>query len=170
MTVSRRTLLATLIALPAAGCGFRMKGRFDVPFDTLYIALERNTPLYEELARQLKAGSSVTLTDSAQGADAVFTLVNKTQSRDILSLNFRGDVAENELTLTMTFRITTPDGRDFVPETTLTTSRTVTYSEREYLSRQNEEALLFAEMQSDLVSLILRRIEAAKPAAAPEAS
>ena len=88
-----------------------------------------------------------------------FTLVNKTQSRDILSLNFRGDVAENELTLTMTFRITTPDGRDFVPETTLTTSRTVTYSEREYLSRQNEEALLFAEMQSDLVSLILRRIE-----------
>ena len=135
MTVSRRTLLATLIALPAAGCGFRMKGRFDAPFDTLYIAL-----------------------------------VNKTQSRDILSLNFRGDVAENELTLTMTFRITTPDGRDFVPETTLTTSRTVTYSEREYLSRQNEEALLFAEMQSDLVSLILRRIEAAKPAAAPEAS
>ena len=116
MTVSRRTLLATLIALPAAGCGFRMKGRFDVPFDTLYIALERNTPLYAELARQLKAGSSVTLTDSAQGADAVFTLVNKTQSRDILSLNFRGDVAENELTLTMTFRITTPDGRDFVPE------------------------------------------------------
>ena len=152
MTVSRRTLLATLIALPAAGCGFRMKGRFDAPFDTLYIALERNTPLYAELARQLKAGS------------------NKTQSRDILSLNFRGDVAENELTLTMTFRITTPDGRDFVPETTLTTSRTVTYSEREYLSRQNEEALLFAEMQSDLVSLILRRIEAAKPAAAPEAS
>ena len=70
----------------------------------------------------------------------------------------------------MTFRITTPDGRDFVPETTLTTSRTVTYSEREYSSRQNEEALLFAEMQSDLVSLILRRIEAAKPAAAPEAS
>ena len=121
-----------------------MKGRFDVPFDTLYIALERNTPLYAELARQLKAGSCVTLTDSAQGADAVFTLVNKTQSRDILSLNFRGDVAENELTLTMTFRITTPDGRDFVPETTLTTSRTVTYSEREYLSRQNEEALLFA--------------------------
>ena len=57
-----------------------------------------------------------------------------------------------------------------MPETTLTTSRTVTYSEREYLSRQNEEALLFAEMQSDLVSLILRRIEAAKPAAAPEAS
>ena len=82
-----------------------MKGRFDAPFDTLYIALERNTPLYAELARQLKAGSSVTLTDSAQGADAVFTLVNKTQSRDILSLNFRGDVAENELTLTMTFRI-----------------------------------------------------------------
>ena len=70
----------------------------------------------------------------------------------------------------MTFRITTPDGRHFVPETTLTTSRTVTYSEREYLNRQNEEALLFAEMQSDLVSLILRRIEAAKPAAAPEAS
>ena len=170
MTVSRRTLLATLIALPAAGCGFRMKGRFDAPFDTLYIALERNTPLYAGLARQLKAGSSVTLTDSAQGADAVFTLVNKTQSRDILSLNFRGDVAENELTLTMTFKVTTPDGRDFVPETTLTTSRTVTYSEREYLSRQNEEALLFAEMQSDLVSLILRRIEAAKPAAAPEAS
>ena len=57
-----------------------------------------------------------------------------------------------------------------MPETTLTTSRTVTYSEREYLSRQNEEALLFAEMQSDLVSLILRRIEAAKPAASPEAS
>ena len=62
-----------------------MKGRFDAPFDTLYIALERNTPLYAELARQLKAGSYVTLTDSAQGADAVFTLVNKTQSRDILS-------------------------------------------------------------------------------------
>ena len=41
--------------------------------------------------------------------------------------------------------------------------RSVSYSDDEYLSRQNSEALVYQEMQSDAANQMLRRVEAAKP-------
>ena len=43
-TTSRRTLIAAA-ALAMTGCGFRLRGRFSLPCETLYISYNLNTPL-----------------------------------------------------------------------------------------------------------------------------
>jgi LPS-assembly lipoprotein len=41
------------------------------------------------------------------------------------------------------------------------------YSDAQVLAKETEEALLYRDMQSDMVQQIMRRLVAAKPASAP---
>ena len=62
----------------------------------------------------------------------------------------------------MQFRVTSPDGFDFVEATTLTTTRDLSYSESEFLSREKEEETLYGDMESDILAQVVRCLEAAK--------
>ena len=42
------------------------------------------------------------------------------------------------------------------------------YSDAQVLAKENEEAQLYRDMQTDMVQQILRRLAAAKPAAEPK--
>lgn len=59
--------------------------------------------------------------------------------------------------------MTSPDGFDYMEAVTLTTRRDLTYAESDFLSREKEEAFLYRDMEADLVSQLMRRIEAIKP-------
>ena len=89
-------------------------------------------------------------------------LLSVNRSRDILSINDAGRAREYELTMTLEFRVVSPDGFDFVETTRLVTSRDLTYSESEYLSREGEEKVLYDDMENDLISQIVQRLGAAK--------
>lgn len=162
MTISRR-LLVSSAAILLTGCGFHLRGSFQLPFEKLYLDMADNGPFKAKLARLLKSGSSVTLVNSVDEADAVLKVLNVTQSRDVLSYNTKGDAAEYELKLNVTFKVSAPDGRDYVPESVVSTMRSVSYSDDEYLSRQNSEAIVYSEMQSDAANQMMRRVEAAHP-------
>ena len=49
-----------------------------------------------------------------------------------------------------------------MPPTRLSSSRDLTYSESEFLSREKEEATLYADMENDVIAQLVRYIEAAK--------
>ncbi|MDE2599677.1 MAG: hypothetical protein KGL40_08640, partial [Rhodocyclaceae bacterium] len=38
-------------------CGFKLRGSYDLPFDTLYIALPENNELHAVLKRNIEAGT-----------------------------------------------------------------------------------------------------------------
>lgn len=166
MTYSRRTLLAAALACPVAvsltGCGFRMRGQFSLPFSTLYLDMEHNTPFEARVKRLLTAGSDVTLVDSPKQAQAVLRVISKKLDRNAITYNADGNVREYELKLTVQFRLTTPEGAEYLPDSALTTVRDIYYNEDDYLSRGNEEAILIKDMESDIASMMIRRIEKAK--------
>ncbi len=163
MTISRRLLASSAALLALTGCGFHLRGSFSLPFKTLYLDMEENSPFRARLARLLTSGSSVKLVDSASEAEAILKIVSVSQSRDVLSYNTKGDAAEYELKLAIRFKLAAPDGREYFPESVVNAARSVSYSDDEYLSRQNSEALVYQEMHSDAANQILRRVEAAKP-------
>ncbi len=55
-------------------------------------------------------------------------------------------------------RLFTPDGVDLIPETELRQQRDVSYNESQALAKESEEALLYRDMQSDLVQQLMRRL------------
>lgn len=166
MTYSRRQLLVAALACPVAltltGCGFRMRGQFSVPFSTLYLDMEHNTPFEARVKRLLLAGSDVSLVTSPKDAQAVLRVISKKLERNAVTYNADGNVREYELKLTVQFRLTTPEGAEYLPDSTLTTVRDIYYNEDDYLSRGNEEAILVKDMESDIASMMIRRIEKAK--------
>jgi LPS-assembly lipoprotein len=54
-------------------------------------------------------------------------------------------------------------GREWLEPTELLLRREITSSEIEMVTRQQEEEMLYREMQSDAVQLMLRRLMALKP-------
>ena len=164
LSLTRRTLVAALAAAPLlSACGFRLRGHFQAPFDTLYLQLGENTRLGGYLKRLIEAGSNVRCVASAKEAEAVLEFLRIERSRDVLSINALGRAREYELTLTIEFRVTAPDdGFEFVPATTLVTSRDLTYSESEFLSRETEEEVLYRDMENDLSAQLVRYLEASR--------
>lgn len=161
--LQRRTMLALAgTLLLSSGCGFRLRGNFTAPFSTLYLQMRENTRFAAQLTRTIEAGSNVRIVARPEEAEAVFELLDMRRERDVLSINALGRAREYELTLSMQFRVTSPDGFDFVEATTLTTTRDLSYSESEFLSREKEEEILYGDMESDILAQVVRCLEAAK--------
>ena len=168
-TVSRRTLLASLgiTGLAAlAGCGFRLRGVPEFAFRSLYLNAPPASPLARELRRTLQAsgGTLQVLTEPVQmaRAEAVFDLLSEQQERSVVGLTASGQVRELQLRLRIKFKLRTPAGDELIPETELLQQRDISYSETIALAKEAEEALLYRNMQTDLVQQLLRRLAAVR--------
>ena len=164
----RRTLLALLPApvLLLAGCGFKLRGVQKFAFHSLYIAAPPSSPLARELRRTLQgAGDAVqVVTDPAkqQEAEAILEVLSEQHERTVVGLNASGQVRELQLRLRVRFKLRTPSGEEWIPETELLQQRDISYNETIALAKEAEEALLYRNMQTDLVQQLLRRLAAVK--------
>lgn len=95
--LTRRQILSASGALLGstllAGCGFRLRGHFDAPFETLYLQMTENTRFSGLLKRMIESGSSIRCVSSPREADAILELLSMTRSRDILTINDAGRAA-----------------------------------------------------------------------------
>jgi LPS-assembly lipoprotein len=152
-------------ALLLAGCGFQLRGVADVPFESLYLP-NATSGIALDLKRNIQAGTRVKVVDDAKGAEAVMHFTEETRQKEILSLTGTGRVREFQLRYRVGFRVSDNKGGDFVAQNTIILTRDVTFNDTEILAKEQEEQLLFRDMQSDMVQQIMRRLATAKPAAA----
>src|SRR5712691_6117212 len=154
-------LLGAIAAL-FAGCGFQLRGQAQLPFETLYIP--GGTPLVVELKRNVAVASKTRLVDSVGAAQAVLGFTAELRDKVILSFNTQGRVSEYQLRYRVGFRVTDPKGGQvYLPTSEILLTRDMAYSDAQVLAKEAEEALLYRDMQSDMVQQILRRLVAAKP-------
>lgn len=157
-----RLLIAALLMATLTACGFHLRGAQPLPFESLYIAMPEYSEVGAALKRNIRAAGGTRLVDAAKDAQAVLTVVGETRERNILSLNSAGRVRELELRYRFVFRVHDNKGTDFIPQGTILLKRDMTYDDSVVLAKEQEEALLYRDMQNDLVQQILRRLAAAK--------
>jgi LPS-assembly lipoprotein len=155
-----RKLIALLLALTLAGCGFQLRGAQPLPFSSMYIA--ENWELGAMLRRNIRAIGSTQLAESPQQAQAVFTLIGEAREKNILSLSGTGRVREFQLRYRIAFRVHDLKGREFIPPTEIVLVRDISFSDERVLAKEQEEVLLYRDMQNDMVQQLLRRMAAAK--------
>jgi LPS-assembly lipoprotein len=157
-----RVALATVVLALLAGCGFQLRGTAQLPFETLYIP--GANPLAVELRRNVKAASKTRLVDDPQHAQAVFGFTTEAREKIILSFTSAGKVQEYRLRYRVGFRVTDPKGDQvFLPSSEILLTRDLTYNDAQVIAKENEEAMLYRDMQTDMVQQILRRLVAARP-------
>ena len=164
----QRRRLISFAALTAAltGCGFQLRQTGDYPFKTLYAGFSTTTPLGVELSRQLKGtGRIEVLTEAkqAQHADVVLEILQEQRQRVVVATNASGQVRELQLRMTINFRLRTPEGVDWIEPADLYQQRDLSFSETAALSKEIEEAMLYRDMQNDIVQQIVRRLSRVKP-------
>lgn len=165
MTI-RRLFLMAACALALSACGFQLRGsngQYAMPFHSIYVGFPDTSPLGTELKRNLRGGAT-TVADSAQAAEAQFDVLAESRGKSILSLNSQGRVREYLLTYTLRFRVRDARGAELLAPTEISLKRSITFNETQVLAKESEEALLYRDMQTDLVQQILRRLAAIKPA------
>jgi LPS-assembly lipoprotein len=152
-------ILALLLLLLIEACGFQLRGSADVPFSTLYLP-GATGGIALDLKRHIQAGTNARVVDDPKQADAVLQFSHESREKEILSLTGTGRVREFRLRYRVGWRVHDGKGGDYVPQNSLELTRDVSFNDAEVLAKEAEEQLLYRDMQSDMVQLIMRRLSA----------
>jgi LPS-assembly lipoprotein len=155
-----RALAVLLLACALSACGFQLRGSYDLPWDTLHIGLPENNELYFQIRRGIEAGTPTRIVADPKQAGASLVILRNEQHKNILSLSAKGLVREFQLTRAFMYRVQDAQGRELVPATQIILQREMTFDDERIFAKEAEEALLWREMQQDMVQQLLRRLAA----------
>jgi len=148
-----------------AGCGFKLRQTGDYPFKTLFATFPFNTTLGAELRRSLLGTGKIELiTDVTQmsKADVILDILSEVRQPVVVGMNASGQVRDMQLRLRVSFRLRTPSGDELIEPVELYQQRDLGYSETAALAKEIEQAMLYRDMQLDMVQQIMRRLSAVK--------
>ena len=157
---SRHVALAAILGLLSA-CGFHLRGEFNVPFASVYVATTGASQVANVLKREL-GNSPTKLMPSAKDAEAQLNISAEKRERIILSLSGAGRVREYQLKVNVRYQLVDSKGAVAIPTSEIQLQRIMTYDDSQVIAKQQEEALLYKDMEQDAASQILRRMSAIK--------
>ena len=101
---------------------------------------------------------TVRLFDTTRIDFHVLNVAQEQRDKVVVGTNASGQVREFQLRLSVQFGLTTPAGKELLPSDRLALQRDFSYNESYALAKETEEALLYRDMQTDIVQQILRRL------------
>ena len=162
-SLGRRTVLRTLIALPAllaSACGFKLRGSVSLPYKAIAITGSSSPPLRADLEMIILTGSDSKVANKAKDADLILEILSEVDSREILAYNAAGQISAYRLNSRVEFRAVDQNGVDVVPEAEIYVTRDVDFSVSTVLSADVQIAQFTNEMRTNLALQILRRVSA----------
>ena len=143
--LTRRSFILGLSALGLSGCGWHLRGKQNVPFKTIYIALGENSAVRATIRRNLEAQTEVKVVNDRKEAEAIFELLGQSRGSNVLAYNSDGRARIYSLRLTNTFRVVLQNGVELLPTTTVSATRELIRDESDENGRANQESRLYDE-------------------------
>lgn len=171
--LSRRALLRSAAIFAAAvltACGFQLRGSANLPFKSIYLGFPENSTFGTELRRYITASGDTRVVKDPKQAEAILDVLAETRDKQVLALNSQGRVREYALIYRLNFRVRNNQQQVIQPPTQLEVSRDLRFNESQALATEAQEAVLYRDMQSDLVQQVLRRLAAIPPSAMQSAA
>ena len=153
-----KTVMTLVVLVSLSACGFALRGAVSFPFQSIYVGLPDSSALGGELKRHLRANGKTEVSIEATQADVILDVLGETRDKAILSLNSQGRVREFNLIYNLKFKVRDKAGREVLAPTTISLKRNLSFKENEVLAKEAEEALLYRDMQSEIVQQIMRRL------------
>ena len=165
-TASRRTLVAVVLASGTLGaCGFKLRGSQRFGFSRIAIYPNPGGAVVQALRRSFGSSVQVLPADAPlTQAQVVLSMPLEQRDKVVVGSNASGQVCEFQLRLRVQFGVSTPQGAELLPGDSIALQRDFSYNESAALAKETEEALLYRDMQNDIVGQILRRLATLKPA------
>lgn len=157
-----RRIFAIVLLLALSSCGFHLRGPQPLPFSTIYLGLGEYSDFATAIKRQIKLSGNATVVDLAKDAEVRMVVVRDATNKEIESISGSGTVSEYKLARRFAFRLLDKQGREIMPLNEIYVTRSMSFATGLELSKEQEEAQLYADMQKDIVQQLVRRLAAAK--------
>lgn len=153
-----RIALAAVLTLSLSACGFHLRGesKLHTSFSTLSIKGREGQAFRQILVGKLeKSGVEI---DSS--APYTILLLDEKSERRVSAYSTRAKSAGFELKRTITFKIIGPAQKiEEVKETEMFSRRHLLFREDQVVGKQDEEVLLWQEMDQELAERIIRKLD-----------
>jgi LPS-assembly lipoprotein len=162
-TTRRSWLISTALVTGLAGCGFELRKAPNYAFSTFYSSIPITSSFGVKLHRNLEdSGQVEVITDPRQieRAQVIFDQIFEQREKVVVGRTSSGAIREFQLRLRYRFRVRSRNGIELIPDTEILLTRDINFNETGALSKESEEALLYKDMESDLVLQIQRRLAA----------
>ena len=155
-----RLTAAAMLCMALAACGFQLRGQASLPFDSLYVSGPQQ--FANQVARAVRAGSQTRIASNRNEAEVTLEILNELRERAILSLSAGGRAREITLTYRVNYRVYSQKRKDYIQTSEIVLRRDVSYTDTDVIAKEQEEALLYRDMQNDAVQQLVRRLQAAR--------
>jgi LPS-assembly lipoprotein len=167
MCTRRCTLvgLAGLVGLTSGlglvGCGFELRRAPELRFRTIQLTgFSPRSLLLDELRSSINATATTQVVENVAQAQVVLEAGDDAREKAVVASNSAGQVTEFQLRMRFTFKLRSLAGRELIPTSNLLLTRDLSYSESAALGKEQEEAVLYRTMQTDIVAQVMRRLAA----------
>jgi LPS-assembly lipoprotein len=164
-TTRRYWLMSTALTAGLAGCGFELRKPPNYAFKTLYSSIPVVSPFGVKLKRSLESSGQVEVISDpreVERAQVIFDQLFELREKVVVGRTATGAIREFQLRLRYRFRLRSRNGIELIPDTEITLNRDINFNETGALSKEAEEALLYRDMENDLVLQIQRRLAAVR--------
>ncbi len=166
--LKRRTLLMSGLLTVACsavvtGCGFKLRSSQNLAFQTIAVTPESGGAVAAELVRYLgDAIRPVAPRTGEQPPQVIVDILQELREKTVVGVNASGQVREFQLRIKLKFRMRTSKGVELIAPSEIVQQRDISFNESAVLAKEAEEALLYRDMQTDIVQQLLRRLAAVK--------
>ena len=160
-TTRRSWLMSTALVAGLAGCGFELRKPPSYAFSTLYSSIPIVSPFGVKLKRSLESSGQVEVINDPrqiERAQVIFDQLFELREKVVVGRTSTGAIREFQLRLRYRFRLRSKSGIELIPDTEIMLTRDINFNETGALSKESEEALLYKDMENDLVQQIQRRL------------
>lgn len=158
----RRRVLVLGAALALGGCGFKLRAGAELPFRTIHGAFWPGSGVGLEFSRAMRNAANVRLVAREAEAEVRLQTIRELREKETVGFSSTGRAREVQLRLRYAFRLLDAQGRELIPPNELILRRDLTTSDTQAVAKEQEEALLYREMESDIVEQLLRRLGAVR--------
>ena len=169
----RREFLGGGFALLAAGalnaCGWRIRGKIDLPYKNLLVSGTMTPELRNDLEMYLRM-NDVNLVTKAQDAEVILEIITEQNARQVLSYNGAGQITAYRIISRIAFRVFNPDGIEILPEADIYMTRDIEFNQANIQSFDLLVNEFVKNIRIDIVGQLMRRLASIKKLPGQESS
>jgi len=158
----RIKLLFLVIAITLSSCGFKLKGSYEIPYQTIYLQAAGESRVGRIIKRQIQRKSNIEIVQTLSAAEATINILEEVSTRAVAVLSNVGSVDEYELIYTVRYRIGQGQNSSSMQEEQIVLRRKITHSDLDIAAKSNEEDALINDMASEAATGILVRLSRTK--------
>ena len=158
----RIKLLFLVIAITLSSCGFKLKGSYEIPYQTIYLQAAGESRVGRIMKRQIQRKSNIEIVQTLSAAEATINILEEVSTRAVAVLSNVGGVDEYELIYTVRYRIGPGQNSSSMQEGQIVLRRKITHSDLDIAAKSNEEDVLINDMASEAATGILVRLSRTK--------